>query len=431
MGKTIYQKILEKASGLSPLKPGDTIWLKPEWVGIMDTRWRQREGFLADVGLDRVPYPDKVVAVVDHNSHPLPESAAAGFAEQVRFNQPKGAAEQVTSFEAFANRNGIKLYSPAQGGLMIQVLAEEGYIRPGVFAVSDDPEIEAGGGLGALVKGVGDGMWMPMLIDKLWFDVPEVVKINLTGRLQKGVTTVDLRYLLHAQLGEEFGKYLEFTGPAVSEMSIDERLNLCAILYLSGTYGIVGPDQKTIDYVRSVTDKPFEPLVSDPDAEYAATYDYDLSTLEPRIAFPPTLHDSRPVSEARGLKIDQAVIGSCANGRITDLRMAAEILKGNRVDPSVRLLITPVSQKVQKQAEQEGLLNIFRLSGAHITVPSCGACAGRIGKLEAGEVCISTTTNNNAGRMGSKDADVYLASAATVAASAIRGTMTDPREFYH
>lgn len=206
-------------------------------------------------------------------------------------------------------------------------------------------------------------------------------------------------------------------------------MNLCSALYLSGTYGIVNPDQKTIEYIQSRTGEPFEPLVSDIDAQYAEIRAYDVSELEPQVAFPPSPTNTKPVSAAEGIPVHEASIGACTSGRLEDLRIAAEILKGKEVHPAVRLLITPISQKIQMQAIEEGLIKIFIEAGAIICIPSCGTCPGHIGRLAAGENCITTSTVNYPGRMGSREATIYLASPATVAASALEGKIADPRKF--
>lgn len=415
MGKTIFEKILVRASGKTDIAPGEILWVKPDVIAVTDLNWKQRESFQKKVGLEKIPKPEKIVAVVDHHTEQL--------------SSPEGA-EHIRCFRQWAKANeGIHFYDSGRGGLQIQVLVEEGHVRPGMMVISDDPEAEACGGIGALVRSSNQLMWMAAAIDEVWLEVPEVVQCRVKGRMEKGVLSIDLRHRLHRDLGGSFGRFVEFSGPTIEEMSIDARLNLCSSLYLSGSYGIIAPDKRTMDYVKSRTDDAFDSFTSDPDAEYAGLYEYDVSNLEPQVAFPPSPTNTRPISDAEGMEIHQACIGSCASGRIEDLRIAAEILKGRKVHPGVRMFITPVSWKVQMTALEEGLIKVFVEAGALICIPSCGTCPGHVGRLAAGEVCITTSTVNYPGRMGSKEAQIYLASPATVAASAVEGRIADPRRY--
>ena len=208
------------------------------------------------------------------------------------------------------------------------------------------------------------------------------------ANLGECVLSIDLRYKLLGDFGEEFGKFIEFQGPTIADMSIDQRMNLCSSLYLSGSNGIIAADQKTIDYVKSRTKEPFEVVRSDPDAKYAEMYEYDVSSLEPQVVFPPSTSNAKTVAEAEGIGIDQAFIGGCTNGRLDDLRIAARILKGRKLHPRVRMFVTPISQEVHLSALKEGLISIFIDAGAVVTIPSCGVCPGHIGRLAAGEVCL-------------------------------------------
>lgn len=415
MGRTIYEKILARASGNKDVRPGEILWVKPDVIATTDLNWCQRERFLEKVGLEKTLKPEKIVAVVDHHTEQL--------------SQPEGA-EHLRCFREWAQKNGVThFYDSGRGGLQTQVLAEYGHVLPGMMVISDDPEAEACGGLGAFVRSSDQLMWMAVAIDEVWLEAPKVVRYNIEGRFERGVLSIDLRYKLHREFGESYGKFVEFCGSTVSEMSMDARMNLCSSLYLSGSYGIIGPDQKTIEYAKRKTSAPFEALRSDADAEYAGLYTYDVSGLEPQIAFPPSPTSSRPVSEAEGVEIHQACIGSCASGRMEDLRIAADILKRRKVHPSVRMLVTPVSQKVQMQAMEEGLIQVFVEAGALVCIPSCGTCPGHTGRLAPGEVCVTTSTVNYPGRMGAKEAKIYLVSPATAAASAVEGKVTDPRNF--
>jgi 3-isopropylmalate/(R)-2-methylmalate dehydratase large subunit len=415
MGRTIYEKILARTSGKRDVRPGEIVWVKPDVIATTDLNWCQREKFLEKVGLQKVPKPEKIVAVVDHHIEQL--------------SQPEGA-EHLRCFREWSRKNQVThFYDSGRGGLQTQVLAEYGHVRPGMMVISDDPEAEACGGLGAFVRSSNQLMWMAIAIDEVWVEVPEVVKYHLKGRFERGVMSIDLRYKLHRELGEAFEKFVEFSGPAVAEMSIDARMNLCSSLYLSGSYGIIAPDRKTIEYSKGGMGEFSQPFASDLDVDFAGVYEYDVSELEPQIAFPPSPTNTNPVSEAAGIKIHQACVGSCASGRMEDLGIVADILEGRKVHPEVRMLITPVSQKVYMNALEKGLISIFVEAGALVCIPSCGTCPGHIGRLAAGEVCVTTGTVNYPGRMGSKEGQIYLASPATAAASAVEGTIADPRKF--
>jgi homoaconitate hydratase family protein len=266
--------------------------------------------------------------------------------------------------------------------------------------------------------------------------VPEAIKINVKDRFQKFVTPKDLILFVIGKIGADGATYksVEFTGPAVRGMSIAGRMTLCNMAVEMGAKnGIVEPDEETIEFLEgrtSETLESFESLRSDPDASYERTVDFSVSDLEPQIAFPPSVDNVKPVSKAAGIKIDQAFIGSCTNGRLEDLRLAAGILKGKKVKDGVRMLVIPASQEVYLQALREGLIEIFIEAGGSVSNSTCGPClGGHLGILASEEVCVSSSNRNFIGRMGSPEASVYLASPATVAASALTGRITDPREF--
>ena len=414
MGQTIYEKILARTSGTKTFRAGDIVWIRPDLIAITDFNTRGIPEQLRQVGLQKLPKPEKLVVVVDH----APEQALG----------PENSEMEKAMRDWMKKDNVANFYDTGRGGLMCQVIAEKGYVRPGMMVLTGDPEGEACGALGAFVKG-GEDDFMPMAIDEFWLEVPEIVKCVITGKFGSGVFSIDLRYKLLGDFGEEFGKFIEFQGPTIADMSIDQRMNLCSSLYLSGSNGIIAADQKTIDYVRSRTQAPFEAVRSDADAKYAKTYEYDVSKLEPQVVFPPSTSNTKAIAEADGIGIDQAFIGGCTSGRLDDLRIAAKIMKGRKLHPRVRMFVTPISQEVHLIALKEGLISIFVDAGAVVTIPSCGVCPGHVGRLAAGEVCISTSTVNTTGRMGSMEARIYLANPATVAASAIEGKIVDPRKY--
>jgi len=257
--------------------------------------------------------------------------------------------------------------------------------------------------------------------------------VELTGSLKKGVTTRDLSQRVIGDLGDGGALYsvVEFTGPAVSQISVDDRMSLCArLVYTGAKTAIVSPDEKAIKYAKGRAKASFDPVTSDPDATYLEVLKYNLSELEPVLAAPPSPVNSQPISKFKGTRIDQAYIGSCASGRLDELRRVARILDKRRAAAHVKFIVAPSSAEVLKGLSEEGLLGTFLESGAILGSPGCGVCFGSYGGLLAsGEVCISTTTNNVAGRMGSSEAQIYLGSPETVAASAIEGKIADPRDY--
>ena len=414
MGKTIYEKIVARSCGKKDVSPGDVVCIEPDLIVCLDLDFREKARFLEEVGLQRVIKPEKVVAVVDHCT------------EQAIVPQSE---EHNKFFREWVKKNGIKhFYDVGRGGLTVQVIAEKGHVRPGMMVIEDDTEAEACGALGAFVKG-GEDIWTALAIDEWWFEVPEIVKCIVTGKFSKGVASIDLRYKLLRDFGNDFQKYVEFAGPAIDEMGIDERMNLCSSLYLSGSNGIIGADQKTVDYVRNRSQERFEVVMSDADAFYTDIFEYDVSKLEPQVASPPSPNNSEPVSATEGTEINEACVGSCASGRLDDLRITAKILKGRKISEGVRMYVTPSSQEVYLNALREGLIAIFVEAGAIVVFPTCGTCPGHFGRLAAGEACIATSTVNYPGRMGSKEARIYLGSPATVAASAVEGKICDPRKY--
>jgi 3-isopropylmalate/(R)-2-methylmalate dehydratase large subunit len=266
---------------------------------------------------------------------------------------------------------------------------------------------------------------------KLWFRVPEVIKVNVTGKFPKLVTPKDLTLNIVGEIGADGAIYkgIEFGGSTIRNMSIDGRMVLCNMaVEMGGKAGIIEADEKTVDYVKSRTDKAFKPVRSDPDSTYEKVLDVDISALEPQVAVPHSVDNVKPVSEVEDAKVDQAFIGSCTNGRLEDLRSAAQVLKGRKVSRGVRLLVIPASQEIYMNALKEGLIKIFMEAGATIGNPNCGPClGGHMGLLAEEEVCISSSNRNFVGRMGSTKSYVYLASPATAAASAVTGKITDPR----
>ncbi|MGB9714193.1 MAG: 3-isopropylmalate dehydratase large subunit, partial [Candidatus Bathyarchaeales archaeon] len=308
-----------------------------------------------------------------------------------------------------------------------------GHVRPGELIVGADSHTCTYGALGAFGTGIGSTETAAVFATgKIWLKVPETIKINVEGSFQKFVTAKDLILNVIGQIGADGATYkaMEFAGSTIERLSVSERMTLCNMAVEAGVKtGIVNPDEKTLAYVKDRTSGLLKPLKSDPDANYERIIDINVDGLEPQVACPHSVDNVKAVSEVEGTPVDQAFIGSCTNGRIEDLRLAASIIKGRKVKNGVRMLVTPASQEVYLNALKEGLLEIFVEAGACVCSPTCGACfGGHMGLLADGETCISSSNRNFVGRMGSPKARIYLASPATVAASAIKGEITYPRE---
>jgi len=311
-------------------------------------------------------------------------------------------------------------------------MPEKGHVRPGELIVGADSHTCTYGAFGAFATGIGSTEMAAVFVTgTLWFKVPEAIKINLTGRFQNFVAPKDLILNIVGQIEVDGAIYngIEFAGPTIGNMSIDGRMVLCNMAVEMGAKtGIIEPDKTTLNYVKSRTTKPFKPVKSDPDANYKKVLDTDVTDLEPQASCPHSVDNVKPISEVDDVEVDQAFIGSCTNGRLEDLRLAAKLLEGRKVRNGVRLLVAPASQEVYLGALKEGLIKIFLEAGAILCNPTCGPClGGHLGLLASGETCISSSNRNFVGRMGSPEAHVYLASPATVAASAVTGKITDPR----
>jgi 3-isopropylmalate/(R)-2-methylmalate dehydratase large subunit len=323
-------------------------------------------------------------------------------------------------------------YEAGRGGICHQLLPEKGHVRPGEFVVGTDAHVTTYGALGAYAVGVGvTDMAVTLGTGKMWVVVPRSVKVILTGELQPGVSGKDLILALLGIYGESDLNYisLEIEGPGLSQIGVDDRMTICNMASEMGIKAVImKTDRLSNEYVSRRTRKPFKDVWSDEDAVFEEVREIDLSTIEPMVAKPSSPANVAPVSQVAGTRFDQAFLGSCTNGRITDLRIAAEILGDHQIHPDVRLIVTPASQEVYLQALDEGLIRKFITAGAVVTNANCGACiGGHGGLLDDGEVCIATSNRNFVGRMGSRKADVYLASPATVAASAIAGYIVDAR----
>jgi 3-isopropylmalate/(R)-2-methylmalate dehydratase large subunit len=308
----------------------------------------------------------------------------------------------------------------------------ENHVKPGEVIVGADSHTCTYGALGAFSTGIGSTeIASVFLTGQLWFKVPPVIQVVVDGAFHPPVAPKDLILYTIGQLTADGATYrgVEFTGRAVDATSVEGRITLCnMVVEMGAKNGIVPPDAKTAEYFMSRGVSSVNFIEGDDDADYEKIVEYDASSLEPMVALPPSVDNVKPVSEVGTIEIDQALLGSCTNGRVEDFRIAAEILRNKKVKKNVRALVIPASQEVYLRAMKEGLLDVFVKAGALVCNPNCGPCyGGHLGLLAAGEACVSSSNRNFVGRMGSPKADIYLASPATVAASAITGTITDPR----
>lgn len=416
MGKTITEKVLSRVTG-SDVSAGDIIYPEPELLTVHDWYVVNFDKVLQELGVDRLYDPDKLIISTDHE--PVAVSPQA--------------VERQKKVREIVKKYGIKhFFDTGRGGHGHVFPVEMGFVKPGMFVEAYDIHVTNFGAVGALA--------IPMLIEitevlacgSVWLRTPDTVRVNLTGKLVPGTGIRDVAQKLICDLGAERVDYsvVEFGGPALASIDIAGRHTLCNTPIEIGAKSVlVEPDQSTLDYLAGRVEGPVELIASDPDATFREVVEYDLDVMEPQIAVPPTPDCVVGVSEVAGRAVHHAFIGSCAAANLSDLRAAADILQGHKIHPDVRLIITPGTQEIMAAAESEGLLRLFAEAGAMITQPGCGPCAGgRIGGITDGETSINTGTRNDFGRLGSQNAEIYLGSAATVAASAVTGKITDPRE---
>ncbi len=416
----ITEKILAKASGKQVVHSGEIVDANVDMIMVHDLTGPLAVEAFKKIGIQKVWDNQKAVVILDHQ---VP-------AESVK------AAELHKTMRQFAKDQKIRIYDIGRGGICHQVMPEKGHVVPGTVIVGADSHTCTYGAFGAFATGIGSTEAAGVFATgKIWLKVPEAIKINVTGEFQKYVTPKDLILSIIGRMGVDGATYksTEFTGSTIKSMSIAGRMTLCNMAVEMGAKNcIIEPDETTRKFLEGRISKAlpsFESLKSDKDAVYERTVEFAVSKMEPQIACPSSVDNVKPVSEAGNVPIEQAFIGSCTNGRIEDLRLAAQVLKGKRVKDNVRTLVIPASQEVYKQALTEGLLEIFTDAGAIVCGSACGPClGGHIGLLAADEVCVSTSNRNFIGRMGSTKASVYLASPATVAASAVTGKITDPRK---
>lgn len=418
MGQTIVQKIIARAAGLERVEPGEYVTVTPDYTCCQDISWPARKRIMEEAGVTRLARPDKLVMVVDHTT-------AAGMGSPYHRNHGE--------MRAFAEKHGANFFG-AGSGLRHQVLIEQGFARPGLLVFSDEPNIASIGTVGALNLAISSEVVVTSVLNENWMVVPRPIRFTLTGRLRPGVQIRDLAQTIirdYAETDLLSQGCVEYGGDGIATLSLDERQTLLACTYHAGPDTALMPvDAVALAYANErAAGRPFELFEADADAEYAYEATFDLSAVEPMVTVPPELHTVSPVGETAGLRIDQASIGTCANGRIDDLRAAASLLQGRAIASHVTLYVTPGSREIYAEAGREGLLSILAEAGATILAPGCTTCWGYEGVLNDGEVSISTQQMNYHGRNGSRSARVFLASPLTVAASALAGEIADPRPF--
>lgn len=417
MGKTFAEKILALKSGKDSVVAGEIVTISPDLVMSHDNSAAIAKKF-KQIGINKVKYPEKIVIPLDHCVPAATEKYAANHKE----------------IREFVQEQKIKNFYDINTGVCHQVLPEKGHILPGTLVLGADSHTTTYGAFGTFAAGIGRSevasIWAT---DEIWLRVPETIKINIEGEIPPGIYPKDIILYIIGDLGADGALYkaVEFSGNVVKNMDIGGRMTLCNMTVEMGAkIGYVEPDKKTIQWLTPRTNKKYEIIKSDLNAEFEKIIDYDISKLEPQIACPHTVDNVKPVSEVTGTKINQALIGTCTNGRIEDLKITSEILGDKKISDRVRLLIFPASMEVFAQAMELGILQKLVKSGAVIMNPGCGPCLGaHEGALAPGEVCLSTANRNFKGRMGCKEAEIYLASPATVAISSLYGEITDVRRY--
>jgi len=420
---TLTEKIMAQSAGLAEVVPGQMVTAKIGLAYTMDTLGKIVFDHLRSAGATKVFDPEKVLVVFDHFA-PAPDVNYANLHNEVR---------------RLAKQYNVRIYDIGHQGIMHHVVAEEGYLVPGIIAIATDSHALTGGALGAMVLGVGaTDAAMAMASGELWLRVPATVKVEISGSLPKGTMSRDIMLYLLGQKGwdgtnaEWAYQAIELTGETVKNMSMDSRFALCNLSSDAGAKNaIIPPDDVTRDYLKGRTKRTFQFFQSDPQAEYADTISLDASTFEPQVACPHSPDNVKPLSQVLGTKIHVATISSCSGGRLEDLHVAAQILKGRKVHPDVRMIVSPASQKIYQEAVEDGTFSTLLKSGVLIGHATCGPChGGQLVVLGEGEVCIGSVPRNMQGRMGSPKAEIYSANPAVVAASAIKGVIADPREFF-
>lgn len=414
---TIAEKILARASGRKQVSPGEIVEAEVDVAMAHDLTAPLTIEVLQQMGVERVWDPSRVVIVLDHQAPPTTIEMAQDHA----------------MLRKFVAENKIPNFYDVHEGICHEVLPEGGFALPGRLIVGADSHTCTYGALGCFATGVGStDMAAVFATGKLWFRVPESVLFKIEGKLRNRVAPKDIILRIIGDVGADGATYraAEFVGPGIQNISVAGRMTICNMgVEMGAKAAIVPADELTKQYLEGRTDTKYKEVHSDPDAEYVDERTYDISKLEPQVACPHRVDNVRPVREAQGVEVNQAFLGSCTNGRFEDLVEAAKILKGKKIARGVRMIVAPASREVYLKAMDSGVLQKLAEAGAIIESPSCAACMGcHIGVIGPGEVSISSSNRNFKGRQGSPEGQIYLASPATVAASALTGKITDPRD---
>lgn len=421
MSMTAVEKVLAAKSGKASVSPGDVVFPDPDYVMIHDGVVMGAKRELDSLGINRLAAPDKVMMVSDHDV--IYGSARA--AERGAFNRRAAKAWGVKNF-----------YDVGRGGHGHIFPMESGLLLPGMFYFDNDRHATNAGAIGAFGFRIGSEISRVLATGTNWTQVPKTIKLNIKGRLKPGVYARDIGFHLAMLIKKRIFdvdldyRVLEYAGD-LDQFSLAARAALCSSPTEIQAYGVfVPPSEAVLAHARERAQRPFTPVYADADAHYEAAFTLDVSRLEPQIALPGGVQNAVNLSEAAGKAVDHAFVGSCGSGMWDDLVLVATLLKGRRIADGVRLFIAPGTEESTKRLSREGLMQVFIDAGAIMLPAGCGPCNDAvIGPLHSGEVSISTATNNPAGRFGARDAQLYLGSPATVAASAITGRITDPREF--
>ena len=417
MGSTIAEKILSAHGGAKSAKAGDVVVAAVDFAMVHDARAGNALKMVEKLGASRLPFAPRTAFVLDHYSPP-PHPEAANIHRAMR---------------AFAEEQGAVLYDVGDG-ICHQVLPEGGHFTCGDLVAGTDTHSTTYGAFNAFGTGVeGTDLSAVMMTGKLWFRVPETILVELKGRLQPGVWSKDVTLHMLGRLGAEGANYkaIEYRGPAVAAMEIDDRMTLSNhAAELGAKAALLEADAKTIAWLKAHGAREPRPVRADPDANYCERIEIDAAALAPQVARRHRIDDVVAVPEVKGQRIHYALIGTCTNGRLDDLRQAAAILKGRRIARGVRMIVTPASRQVWLAAAREGLIEALTAAGASVEAAGCGTCVNITGHLVTGDgdVVISSANRNFKGRLGNPDSEIYVGSSATVAASALAGSITDPRE---
>jgi len=417
MGANLAEKILAAHSGRDKVSPGEFLNVRVDLVMANDITAPIAIREFERIGVSEVFDPERVVMVADHF---VP-------------NKDIPSAEQAKLMRGFARGHGVKYFEVGSGGIEHVLLPEQGLVLPGDVVVGADSHTCTYGALGAFATGMGStDIACAMATGEIWMKVPPTIKLVYHGRAKKWVSGKDLILYTIGDIGVDGALYaaMEFGGEAIDALSMDSRFTVANMAIEAGAKaGLFRVDNKTRAYLKDRAQRPYKTYKPDEDARYQRVIEYDVSQIEPQVAFPHMPSNTRPISDVGEVRIDQAVIGSCTNGRIEDLQTAAEVLEWRKVHPEVRLIVIPGSQQVYLEAMRRGLIEIFIRAGAAVSTPTCGPClGGYMGVLAEGERCISTTNRNFVGRMGSPQSEVYLSNPAIAAASAILGRIGGPEE---